>query len=470
MVSLFENSSNQFLNNTAIISDTGSKLSYWELENFSKILSNKINPRSLVFSFNNNTLGSIIGYYSFIKNKVVPLMLDSKIDNTQVKNLISIYKPQYLWLPTLKLPEFDNYHVICSIKNYSLIKSSINQKVQLQKDLAILLSTSGSTGSPKFVKISYDNIKSNTLSIIKYLSIKSNEKAITTLPMSYSYGLSIINSHFHSGATVLLTDLSFFDKKFWNFLKNEKATSISGVPYTYEMLKKLRFTKMELPYLKTLTQAGGKMNASLTKEIADYCINNEKRLFIMYGQTEATARMSYLPNQYTLSKIDSIGIAIPRGKFSLVDESQNLINKSNVVGELVYEGPNVSMGYANCLKDLSKNDENNGKLFTGDLALRDDDDFYYIKGRKKRFLKIYGNRINLDETEILLKEIVEECACVGSDERVVVYITDETKIDLVKNFISSKLGLNRLGFLIKHIKSIPKNSSGKTIYSDLKIL
>lgn len=466
-MNLFENLTNLHAENLAIISDNNESISYAKLDEVSDYLKDKLPQRSLIFSLNKNSLGSFCGYFSFFKNKVVPLMLEAKIDFELLENLISLYKPAYLWLPSEDILRFPEGKVVCSVFDYSLLKLENQSTFKLNEDLALLLTTSGSTGSPKLVMLTYENIKSNALSIIEYLSIDNKERPITTLPMSYSFGLSIINSHLYSGATILLTNRSLFEKDFWAFLKAQKATSLSGVPYTFEMLKKLRFTKMDLPYLNTLTQAGGKMNIGLNKEFAEFCHSNDKRLFVMYGQTEATARMSYLPHEKSLSKLGSMGIAIPGGQFSLINENGQTITESNVVGELVYKGRNVSLGYAECGEELSKFDENKGVLITGDMAKRDDDSFYYIVGRKKRFVKIFGNRINLDETERLLKNTVSDCACVGNDDQMFIYINDESRSEEVRKFISTKTGIHHSAFSIRIIDKIPKNSSGKTIYSGL---
>lgn len=466
-MNLFENLSDLYANNVAIISETNESLSYAKLDEISNDLKDKLPQRSLVFSLSKNSLGSICGYFSFLKNKVVPLMLEAKIDFELLENLITFYKPTYLWLPSEDISKFPKGEVVYSVFDYSLLKLESQSLFKLNDDLALLLATSGSTGSPKLVMLTYENIKSNALSIIEYLSIDQNERPITTLPMSYSFGLSIINSHLYSGATLLLTNRSLFEKEFWTFLKEQKATSLSGVPYTFEMLKKLRFTRMDFPSLITLTQAGGKMNIDLNKEFAEFCHNNDKRLFVMYGQTEATARMSYLPHEQSLSKLGSMGIAIPGGQFSLINENGQTITESNVVGELVYKGRNVSLGYAECGVELSKLDENKGVLITGDMAKRDDDGFYYIVGRKKRFVKIFGNRINLDETERLLKNIVPDCACVGNDDQMFIYINEEPRSEEVRKFISTKTGIHHSAFSIRIIDKIPKNSSGKTIYSGL---
>ena len=457
-------------NSIAVITDAGEKLSYSQMYSLSQNLFDKINHRCLVFCLCKNAIGSLIGYVSFLRNKIVPLLLDASIDISLLDNLISIYKPEYLWLPagSLNTLKVENAFIY-ELKDYSLVKLKHGVVAELNDDLALLLTTSGSTGSPKLVRLSYNSILANAESIAEYLSIDSKERPVTTLPMNYSFGLSIINSHLLKGATILLTNKSLMEKEFWSFLKEEKATSLSGVPYIYEMLKRLRFFRMDLPYLKTLTQAGGKLNIELTREFAEYAENNDKRFFVMYGQTEATARMSYLPYKEALSKAGSIGVAIPKGKFQLMDENRNEIKGNDIVGELVYQGPNVSLGYAENKKDLTKGDENKGILYTGDLAIKDADGYYYIAGRKKRFIKLFGNRVNLDETERMLKNLIPDCACVGNDDKMIIYITEESRKEEVKLYISAKTGINFIAFEVRTIEAIPKNTSGKTIYSSLSI-
>jgi long-chain acyl-CoA synthetase len=453
---------------TAVIASDNSSYSYEYIDLIAKEIYTKIGHRSLVFCLCTNTIGSLIGYVSFINNRVIPLMLDASMDKGLLENLISTYNPEYIWFPTVMADQFTNEEIIYSILGYSLIKLYDNSAYELHDDLALLLTTSGSTGSPKLVRLSYNNLLANASSISEYLSIDENEKPITSLPMNYSFGLSIINSHLLKGATILLTEKSIMEKEFWSFFKAHRATSISGVPFTYEMLKKLRLFSMSLPSLKTLTQAGGKLNEVLNKEYAEYCLETGRKFFVMYGQTEATARMSYLPSEYSLMKLGSMGIAIPGGEFSLIDERGVTIEENNWVGELVYKGPNVSLGYAECVEDLSLDDENKGILITGDMAKRDDDGYYYIVGRKKRFVKIYGNRINLDETERLLKNIITECACSGRDDRLEIFVTEKDRNAEIISFISSKMGIHRNAFVVIIVKEIPKNSSGKTIYSLLK--
>jgi len=464
---MFDQLVTKYGENYALINDKGKKVKYANLDILTNQLIEDIGKRSLVFFLCDNNIESLSGYFSFIKNDIVPLMLDSALDGDLLQGLIEKYHPEYIWSPTDKINQFHNSNVIFSFNNYSFIRIEGNTSPRLNDNLALLLSTSGSTGSPKLVRISYDNLEANANSIAKYLSIDKNERPITSLPMSYTFGLSIINSHLIKGATILLTSKSLMEREFWNFLKEEKATSLSGVPYTFEMLKKLRFFNMSLEHLKTVTQAGGKMNDELNYELSEFCDKRGINFFVMYGQTEASPRMSYLPPEYSLSKLGSMGIAIPGGEFFLIDDNGEEIIEDGVVGELVYEGKNVSMGYATSKEDLIKGDENNGVLISGDLAKRDAEGFYYIVGRKKRFIKIFGNRINLDETEHLIKSLTPNVACTGIDDKMVIYITDEELISKVKYFVVEKTKINQKAFKVALIDSIPKNTSGKTIYSEL---
>src|SRR5690606_26254997 len=239
-------------------------------------------------------------------------------------------------------------------------------------------------------------------------------------------------------------------KEFWNFAKQNEATSMAGVPYIYEMLRRLRVFQMDLPALNTFTQAGGKLNPKLVKEYLELAHQYGKQFIVMYGQTEATARMSYLPFDNALEKYESIGKAIPGGRFMLVDNDGNEISNVNKDGELVYFGKNVSMGYAEFVDDLAKADENNGMLRTGDVARFDADGYYYITGRLKRFVKIYGNRVSLDEIEHLLKSLIMSCACVGVDDQITVFITNIGDTDKVILHLTNKTGLNHRAFAVKH--------------------
>lgn len=456
--------------NIAIIDELGPQITYGELAKYEKELFRLIGKRCLVVSLCQNTLGSVLGYISFINNGIVPIMLNAKLEKTLRQNLLDLYKPKFVWIPTQYLDDFCIWERVYDCYDYTLLRTSYEEEYSLYNDLALLLTTSGTTGSPKFVRQSYLNIRANINSIIEYLELDENEKPITTLPMNYTYGLSIINSHLMVGATLLLTEKSLMQKEFWDFFKNNKATSFGGVPYTYEMLKKLRFMRMDLPSLRTMTQAGGKLTVELHEEFAQYAKEHDKKFVVMYGQCEATARMGYLPADKALEKKGSMGIAIPGGKFSIVDINGKKITSPNVTGELVYEGENVTLGYAECGEDLIKQDERNGILQTGDMAKFDEDGYYYIVGRKKRFLKIYGNRVNLDEMDRLIKGEFEEidCACAGVDDKMYIFLTDSTRWEEIREFIYGKTRINPAAFKMVVVDEIPRNDAGKTLYKELE--
>lgn len=456
----------QFAGHTALIEESGKRVSYSQLQTIADGIAKNIKPKSLVFCLCTNTVPSIAGYVAFIQNGYPVLLLDAKKNDDLLQRLLEIYSPNYIWRPTTSTIEKSLY----AYDNYSLYAYS-DEKVPVHSDLSLLLTTSGSTGSPKLVRLTENNITSNAESIIEYLNITPEEKAITSLPMYYSFGMSVINSHLHCGATLLLSDKTVMQGEFWKFVKEQQATSIAGVPYTYEMLRRLRFFRMDLPHLKTMIQAGGKLNADIVKEYAENAQKAGKRFFVMYGQTEAGPRISYLPFNMAERNPSSIGIAIPGGSLSIYDSDGTLISEPDVDGELIYEGPNVCMGYAELKEDLAKGDENHGILHTGDIARFDKDGIFYITGRLKRFVKIWGNRCNLDSIEQLLKPICPDCACTGDDEKIQVYITDKNlSSERVLLYLSEKTGLNHLAFSIRFVENLPRSKSGKIQYSALSKL
>lgn len=458
----------RFSANSALLDEFGNSLTYGQLMVESDAVAENVGRRCVVFSLCRNELGSIIGYVGFMNNSIVPVLLNSHMEEELLSNLLESYSPSFLWVPKDQMNQFSEMENKYEAYGYCLLKTGFGKEYKLNDELALLLTTSGSTGSPKFVRQSYRNVLHNAQSIVKYLELDEAERPITTLPMNYTYGLSIINSHLLVGATILVTDRTLMQKEFWGFFKEAGATSFGGVPYTYEMLDKLRFYRMNLPSLRTMTQAGGKILPDLHEKFARYAEEQGKKFVVMYGQCEATARMGYLPSSRAVEKKGSMGIAIPGGKFHLIDVDGKEIDEPFVTGELVYEGENVTLGYAECGADLEKGDERNGVLETGDMAQFDKDGFYYIVGRKKRFLKIYGNRVNLDEVDRLIKsEFSIDVASTGVDDHMYIFITDAKLADDVKSFVVNKTKLNLAAFKVLVIDDIPKNDSGKTLYKEL---
>lgn len=407
------------------------------------------NNKQIVLILCKNTIEILSAYISALNSGHAVMLLGADMNEELLLQVIQQYKPKWI----VGREAYEGYR----FEKDKLVRES-ETAVVIHPDLALLLSTSGTTGSQKFVRLSYENLRSNAESIIEYLQIDASERAVMNLPLSYSYGMSIVNSHLLAGATILLTDESVIEKSFWEFVKEERATSLAGVPFTYQMLQRVGLTKMDLPHLKTLTQAGGRLNEKLVRHFGEWALANDKRFYVMYGQTEASPRMSYIPYDKVLDKAGTIGIAVPGGELSIVDD------------ELVYKGPNVMMGYAKCLADLAKGDEMRGVLHTGDTATVDVDGYFTIRGRLKRFIKLFGLRINLDDVEKKLESKFHiPLACTGSDDKLIVAIEQEELVDAVKAEIEALYHLHKTAYKVK-VLPIPHFANGKTDYMKLKEL
>ena len=285
-------------------------------------------------------------------------------------------------------------------------------------DLALLLSTSGSTGSAKLVRLSHENLQANAESIAEYLDISPDDRAATTLPMAYCYGLSVINSHLLRGASLLLTDRSVADAGFWSTFRAHRATSFAGVPYTFDLLDRVGFDRMDLPQLRYVTQAGGRLAPDRVRAYAELGRRNGWDLFVMYGQTEATARIAYLPPDLAADSPHCIGIPIPGGSLRLEPVPDW---PDPGVGELVYAGANVMLGYAEGPADLRVG-RTVEELHTGDLARRTPDGLFEIVGRRSRIAKVFGLRIDLHHIEASLERDGVTACCLARDDRLAVVV------------------------------------------------
>jgi acyl-CoA synthetase (AMP-forming)/AMP-acid ligase II len=337
---------------------------------------------------------------------------------------------------------------------------------QFHPALAVMLSTSGTTGSAKLVRLSGGAVQANAASIAEYLGITSGDKAITSLPFHYSYGLSVVNSHLHRGATILLTDRSVIDAQFWSMAEAEGATSLAGVPYTYELLERSGFRDHAPPTLRTLTQAGGRLPQDLVATYAAWARNRGARFFVMYGQTEATARMAYLPPELVEENPGAIGIAIPGGAFRLVDEAGAVIGEPDTVGELIYTGPNVMMGYAETAADLAKGREID-ELRTGDLAQRDGRGLYRIAGRKTRFAKLFGLRINLDDVEAVVLKHGVRGAAASNDRTICIGVIAPCATEAIRDHLAASFKLPAESFIVIAYADLPTLATGKVDYRSI---
>ncbi|GAA3379208.1 AMP-binding protein [Streptomyces sannanensis] len=336
----------------------------------------------------------------------------------------------------------------------------------LHPDLALLLSTSGSTGSPKLVRLSHDNLQANAESIAMYLGIRDSDRAATTLPMHYCYGLSVINSHLLRGAGLVLTGLSVADTCFWDLFRAGRGTSFAGVPYTFDLLDRVGFDGMRLPHLRYITQAGGRLAPERVARFAERGLRDGRDLFVMYGQTEATARMAYLPPELAASRPEAIGIPVPGGSFRL-DPHPDWPGRDT--GELVYTGPNVMLGYAESPSDLRLG-RTVEELPTGDIARRADDGLYEVIGRRSSFAKILGLRVDPQQVETMLERHGIPACCLGADDELVVAVTGDADATHIRRLVAAECGLPPSAIRVLVLTELPRLASGKPDYRAVREL
>jgi long-chain acyl-CoA synthetase len=444
-----------------LVTDDGRVLSKADLQEHVEALKGRLDfsRKALGFVLCRNDLPSLAGYLACLQAGHAVLLLPHDMDMWLLESLMAEYQPDFIWSPrgdghagySVRGDAMEEHRLYCS--------ESGDGHPPISPDLALLLSTSGSTGNPKLVRLSYVNLQANAASIADYLELGTDERPITSLPMHYSYGLSVINSHLLVDATILLTGRKIRSDEFWGFFKEHGATSLAGVPYIYQMLRELGFEHMDLPSLRTLTQAGGHLDTNLQEHFVNWSRQRNIRYYTMYGQTEATARIAYLPPERADAGRGSIGVPIPGGKIEIVD------------GELVYSGPNVMLGYARTREDLAKGDELGGRLHTGDLARVAKNGLCYIVGRKKRFIKLMGLRINCDDVERQLStHFGRKCIVLGTDSHMTVAITASGPEDEIIDFIRRTYHIKGSLCSVRVVPEFPLLPAGKVDYASLNRL
>jgi acyl-CoA synthetase (AMP-forming)/AMP-acid ligase II len=343
-------------------------------------------PRRLAMVLARSTVESVIGYLAALAaGHVVLLTSDGARDR-----LLEAYDPDIVIDPDGAVD------VVRPEPRYDL-----------HPDLTLLLSTSGSTGSSKLVRLSAANLEANAEQIAEYLQVRSDDCAALTLPLTYCYGLSVLHTHLARGASVLLTDLTVVDECFWQLFRAAEATTFPAVPHTFELLDRSGFAERDLPSLRYVTQAGGRMDPDRVRRWAELGQARGWDLFVMYGQSEATARMAYLPPHLAIDHPDTVGVAVPSSTISIDD------------GEIVFQGPNVMLGYAHQPTDLALG-RTLDVLRTGDLGRLTPEGLLQVVGRRSRFVKVLGHRVALDTLEQRLRNDGHDVRCSGRDGALVV--------------------------------------------------
>lgn len=421
------------------------QLSYSELADRVATVAGELGPRRrLILLDTRNDVHTLVHYLGALAGGHVVLPLPTERDHSK---MIDTYRPDV-------------------VIDTSGVHVREGGRHRFHDDLALLMSTSGSTGSPKLVRLSRSNLITNATAIAEYLNIRRTDRAATTLPMSYCYGLSVVHSHLLAGAAVILTEHSVADGEFWDLFRRHCGTTFAGVPYTFELLQRAGFESMHLPHLRYLTQAGGRMPPDLVRTFAELADRQGWRLFVMYGATEATARMAYLPPDLAHSRPTAIGCPIPGGSFR-IDPIDGWPDDDT--GELVFRGPNVMMGYAQRPQDLALG-ATLDELRTGDIARRGDDGLYEIIGRKTRFAKLYGLRIDLQQLENSLRERGVPTLCTEKGDRLAVVAATTGDSRQVQRLAAGAAGVPVGAVTAVCVPQLPLLSSGKPDYPAARAL
>ena len=440
----------------AIFGVDGTSIPYSGLLERAKRLGGELGTtRRLVFVEAVHTADALAAYVACLRSRH-PVYLYSRHDREKLDILIERYRPNAVISAQAQRSELTWLH---------------RDTIELHPDLAVLLSTSGSTGSAKLVKLSLRSIHANATAIATYLSLNDSERAITTLPFAHAYGMSVVNSHLASGGAMVATSHSVIDREFWLAFDESGATSFAGVPYTFESIHRSQLALHDRKTLRYATQAGGRLDPSLVSHFAGLATEQGWRFFVMYGQTEAAPRMAYLPPDLAAANPHCIGVPVPGGRFELLDDQGREVTDPDGAGQLAYSGPNVMMGYAEQARDLAT-DNTPPRLLTGDIGGRNAAGLFYISGRTARFVKPFGLRVNLDDLESRLQPDLPGARCAGNDQRIVIAI--ETGLQGVSaqavEKLARALNLPEFVFHVAPFTEMPRLPGGKIDYPRIAAL
>lgn len=438
------------------------KFYYQDILKQKNMLDAEFKKKKVVLIICENTIEVLVFYFVLSLLKTTIILIDNKTKIIEIKKIILNYKPDYIVTnqKIKKILNF-NYRTKYKIENYYLYKCNEVYGNNLNKNIKLLLPTSGSMGITKFVILTSKNINDNTKKILNYFRINNKDICITSMPLAYSYMLSTINTHFKVGASIFVTNKSIIEREFWNDFKKKKITSFHGVPYYYNLIEKLKINNLFNSNVKFITQAGGHLEKQIKKQIILKCKRKKIKFYCMYGQTEASPRISYLDDKYSSKKIGSVGKPLLNYKIKIVDKNNRVINKPDKRGKIIFYGDNVFLGYANSREDLSKKFKLKKKLDTGDIGYKDKDNFLYITGRSGNIAKIFGNRIELSELEHKMSENGFIVVCKENKGKLMIVYNKRYNSKKIINKVSEITGIHENGFIAKYVKNLPLNKNNK---------
>ncbi len=398
--------------------------------NMASYLQREIGIKKKVLLISANNLLFIKAYLAIIKSGNICVPLDPGIERSNFSYILDITNPDFAFITKdidKKLPIGELRHLFpdsVSDSEVSGLPWGDDQENKDENECCEIIFTSGSTGKPKGVMISHRNIMANTASILAYLNIRSDDRMLVVLPFFYCYGLSLLHTHLRAGASIVLNNSFIFIGKVIKDLKELQCTGFAGVPSHYQILlrKSETFRKTSFPHLRYVTQAGGGLATVFIDEFRE--LFPEVKFYVMYGQTEATARLSYLPPELYEEKKGSIGRGIPGVELHIVNETGEMLQPGEM-GELIAKGDNIMIGY---YKDLSNSGSviKDGWLYTGDLGFIDSDGFIFLNARRSDLIKIGGKRVSVKEIEMVILQLPHIIDC--SLKRVTDVLTGESLI------------------------------------------
>jgi long-chain acyl-CoA synthetase len=398
-----------------------------------------------------NRIDDVVFYLGALASQHAVAMYDPQIDDSERQKFVDSFQPD-LVIEQEELANQDRFFMHNLRQRIGRMEGG-NVRERIHAELKLLLSTSGSTGYRKFVRLSKTNISSNASQIVSALKIGVCDRAITNLPLTYVYGLSVLHSHLSAGACVIVGEYSLFDSRLWKLSAEYGITNFYGVPWTFQNLRSLISGERRLfpATLRSLSVAGGKLDSETAAWLRSAFGSTE--IYFMYGQTEAAGRIAVLPSELTHIKVGSAGLPVPGGKILITAN-----------GEVRYTGPNVMLGYASSAHDLMLGDQLHGLLETGDTGYLDDQGFLFLTGRCSRIAKLFGLRFDLDEVQDCFRDITPVVVQKRAEEEKFVITFADDNITIIEGRVRelcSRWHLPKAAWELRRVDALKRLPSGK---------
>lgn len=467
----------------AIILGNQENLNYKEVFERSLVLANfiqhKFGTGKNIILVSENNYFFITTYLAILKSGNICVPLNPSIEQENLNYIITKTQSQLGFISEFALRKLNVILEYYSESNLSLVLANNNGNNSIEAEfdgsqVAEIIFTSGSTATPKGVMLTHNNVISNTESIIQYLNLTQDDIMMVVLPFYYCYGLSLLHTHLRVGGQLVINNNFIFLTSTIKKLNDYRCTGFAGVPSHFQILlrKTELFKNTTFPHLRYVTQAGGKLENAFIMEFLENFPTIS--FYVMYGQTEATARLSYLPPHLLKTKLGSLGKGIPGVELRVVDKKGNMV-KPGKTGEIIAKGNNVMLGYFDDPEESAKT-ICNGWLYTGDIATTDDDGYIFLTARKKEIMKIGGRRISPKEIEAVIYMIpgIIDCSvrAVNDDllgeaiKATIVISENESNIDqdIIKTFCSDKLAHYKIPSFIEIKNEMSISATGKKAY------